>query len=294
MKTRDLLELLLLAAIWGGSFLFTRMATPEMGPVALAGCRVIGAALFLLPLLAWQGQIGLLRQHARHLAVVGLSNSALPFLCYSFAALSLTGGVLSVINATTPLWTAVIAWLWLGERMGRGPMLGLLLGVLGVGWLVLDQIDLRPGASGLGTLLAVLACLCAPLLYGFSANLGRKRMQGVPPMVQAAGSQTAAALWMLIPTLLSWPSGPVSTRTILATLALAVVCTGIAYILLFRLIAHIGASRAVTVTFLIPVFAVGWGAWLLAEPVSLRMMQACGVILLGTGLVTGVLRWPKR
>jgi len=293
MKGRDFAELLLLAAIWGGSFLFTRMAAGEMGAIALAGCRVIGAAAFLLPWVIWQGQLRLMREHAGQLMLVGLTNSALPFLCYSFAALALTGGMSAIFNASTPLWTAVIAWLWLGERPKRGPVLGLFIGMLGVLWLVADQADFRPGATGVSAGLAVLACLAAPLMYGFSANLTRKHIQGVPPMVLATGSQVAASLWLLLPTVLNWPSAAISSRTIWATVALAFLCTGVAYVLFFRLIQNVGASKTVTVTFLIPVFAVAWGHWLLAESVTLKMALACGVILLGTGLVTGLIGWPE-
>jgi drug/metabolite transporter (DMT)-like permease len=294
MKPQDWIELTLLAAIWGGSFLFTRIAAPELGPVALAGCRVIGAALFLLPLLAWQRQLAGLRAHAGRLLLIGLTNSALPFLCYSLAALALTGGVLSVFNATAPLWTMVIAWLWLGERPGKGPVLGLALGVGGVAWLVADQASFKTGSSGVSAGLGMVACLCAPLLYGFSANLTRRTMTGVPAMVQATGSQLAAGLSLLLPTWWMWPAQPLTLTAIGATAALAVVCTGVAYVLFFRLINRIGANRAVTVTFLIPVFAMTWGAAWLHEAITSSMLLACGVILLGTGLVTGALRWPLR
>lgn len=294
MKPQDWIELTVLAAIWGGSFLFTRIAVPELGAVALAGCRVIGAALFLLPLLAWQRQLTGLRTYAGRLLLVGLTNSALPFACYGLAALVLTGGVLSVVNATAPLWTMVIAWLWLGERPGRGPVLGLALGVCGVAWLVADQAHLPAGHAGVSTGLGLLACLCAPLLYGFSANLSRRHMNGVPAMVQATGSQLSAGLWLIGPTCWTWPTHTLTPTALGATAALAIVCTGVAYVLFFRLINRIGASRAVTVTFLIPVFAMAWGGWWLHETITPTMLMACGVILLGTGLVTGVLRWPLR
>lgn len=292
MKQADLLELISLAALWGASFLFMRLGAGEFGPVALSFVRVLGATALLLPLLAKQSQLGALRTHWRPIFVVGLTNSALPFLCFSYAALSINAGLSAVFNAATPLFGAVIAWLWLKDKLTPARIAGLVIGFGGVLWLVWDQAAFKPGASSSGW--AVLACLGATVLYGFSASFTKRYLTGVPPMAVAAGSQLSATLFLALPALWWWPQQMPSAQGWLFAMVLAVACTGLAYLLFFRLIAHIGPANAISVTFLIPVFAVIWGAVFLGERVNLAMALGCAVILLGTSLATGVLRPPSK
>lgn len=290
MSRRDALDMLLLAAIWGASFLFMRLGAAEFGPFALAGLRVLGASACLLPVLIWRGEGAALRQHWRPILLVGLTNSALPFLCFGYAALAITGGLSAIFNATTPLWGALLAWVWLKDKPDRHRLLGLAIGFGGVLWLAGGNASLKPGAAGASPALAVAACLLATLLYGFSANFTRRYLTGVPPMALATGSQLSASLALVGPMAWFWPAqtpGPVAWW---AALALAVLCTGLAYVLYFRLIAQVGATNAISVTFLIPAFAVGWGALFLAESVNATMLLACALVLLGTSLVTGLWR----
>jgi drug/metabolite transporter (DMT)-like permease len=290
MKPRDVAELLLLAALWGASFLFLRVAAPAFGPATLAGLRVAGAAAVLLPLLAWNpAGSAALRTHWRPIAVVGLTNSALPFLGFGFAALTIPAGLASIFNAAAPLFGAAIAWGWLGERPGPSRLLGLAIGFAGVAGLAIAKT--RPGAvdgPALETALAITACIAATVAYGFSANYTRRRLAGVPPLAVAAGSQATAALWLALPMLWWWPVQTPAPMAWGALALLAVACTGLAYLLYFRLIARVGAGNAITVTFLIPGFAVGWGALVLGEPVTGEMLAGCAVILVGTALATGL------
>ncbi len=290
MKTRDLGELLALAALWGASFLFMRLGAGEFGPVALAGLRVVGATLFLLPLLVARGQLAALRAHWRALFAVGIANSALPFLAYSYAALSITAGLSSIFNASTPLWGALIAWLWLKDKPTSWRLLGLAIGFAGVLWLAWDKASFKPGADGLASGWAVGACLAATLLYGWSANFAKRHLAAAPPLVVATGSQLSAAVVLLPPMLWWWPAQTPSATAWIAVALLAVACTGVAYVLYFRLIAHVGPAKAISVTFLIPVFAVLWGWMFLGEGLTLAMGLGCTVILLGTALATGLLR----
>jgi drug/metabolite transporter (DMT)-like permease len=293
VRRSDLLELVTLAALWGASFLFMRMGAAEFGPVALSFVRVAGATAFLLPLLAFKGQLGSLRQHWRAVLVVGITNSALPFLCFSFAALSITAGLSAVFNAATPLFGAVIAWWWLKDRLTPSRIAGLAIGFAGVLWLVWDRASFRPDADGNNSGLAVLACLAATLLYGFSASFTKRHLTGVPPLAVAAGSQMFAALCLAVPAWLCWPERMPSANGWFNALLLALICTGVAYVLFFRLIANVGPANAISVTFLIPVFAVVWGGVFLHEGVSLVMALGCLVIVIGTSLTTGVLKLPR-
>ncbi len=292
MKPADLAELSVLAALWGASFLFMRMGAGEFGPVALAGLRVAGACVFLLPLVLARRQFGVMRAHWRDIAIVGVSNSALPFLAYGYAALSIGAGLSSIFNATSPLWGALIAWLWLKDRLSASRVLGLVIGFGGVMWLVGNRGGLAPAATGASTGWAMAACLAATLCYGWSANFTKRRLRGVAPLAVAAGSQLSAALVLLLPMVWWWPASPPSATSWLAVAALAVACTGVAYLLYFRLIARIGPANAIAVTFMIPVFAVAWGWLFLAERVSPAMALGCAVILAGTALAVGAVNLP--
>jgi drug/metabolite transporter (DMT)-like permease len=288
MKRRDLAELFTLAAIWGASFLFMRLGAAGFGPVPLAMVRVLGATLFLLPALALRGEWLALKRHWKAIFLVGITNSAIPFLCFSYAALSITAGLSSIFNATTPLWGAVFAWLWLKDRLSGWRVLGLAIGFAGVLGLAWEKASFKPGAGSTGW--AVLACLLATLLYGFAANFTKKRLTGVPPMALAAGSQLSSAVALLLPGLWLWPARMPGGSAWLAAVALAVLCTGAAYVLYFRLIAHVGPANAISVTFLIPAFAVLWGALFLHEGITPAMVLGCAVILCGTALVTGLVK----
>lgn len=285
MKPRDLLDLTLLAALWGGSFLFMRYAVPDFGVVPLIWLRVALASVCLLPLLLLKRQFGALRRQAGALTIMSLFNSGLPFLLIAWATLSITAGLASIMNAMTPVFTALIGALWLGDRLDGRRGLGLLLGLAGVALLAADKADFRPGGSGW----AIVAMLLATACYGFAANHTRRYLQGVPALVNATGTQLVSALVLLPPALWSWPERMPGLGPWLATLVLGVACSALAYLLFFRLIARVGASRAVTVTFLVPVFGTLWGALFLGEPVTASMLAGGAVVLLGTGLATGVI-----
>ncbi len=293
MSPRDLVELVLLAALWGGSFLLMRLGAHDFGPPALVFVRVAGAALLLLPLLALRGQLPALRQHWRPIAVVGLLNSALPFVLFVAAAWVLTAGLMSVFNATAPIWGALFAWWWLGDKLTRSRLLGLAIGVVGVVGLSWGKADLKAGDQLISPAVGIAACVAATICYGLSATYSRKNLAGIPPLAVAAGSQAAAALLLALPAWWWWPATNPGHTAWGAAIVLAVACTGVAYVLYFRLIAHVGPTKALAVTFLIPAFAIFWGWTVLGERPTLGTLLGCVVILLGTALATGALAWPK-
>jgi drug/metabolite transporter (DMT)-like permease len=293
LRRRDGAELVLLGAVWGASFLFMRIAAPEFGPLALVFVRVTGASLMLLPLLLARGEGPALRQHWRAIAVVGLLNSALPFVLFVVAALVLGAGLLAVFNATAPIWGALVGWLWLRERLAPGRWLGLAIGLGGVLWLSWGRFDLQPALLGVSPALGIAASLAAAMLYGVAANVSRRHLAGAPPMAVAAGSQLAAAMVLLLPALWAWPAVAPTGHAWAAAAALSVLCTGLAYVMYFRLIAHAGASNAIAVTFLIPGFALLWDWLWLGEVPGLPMLAGCAVILLGTALATGFVALPR-
>ena len=285
-------EFIVLAAIWGASFLFTRLSTVAFGALATAGLRVGIAALVLVPLMLLRGHAGAFAQHWKKVLLVGVTNSAIPFVCFAFALQSISVGLSSILNATVPLFGALIAWMWLGERPGGSRSVGLALGFAGVALLASQKTGVATGQLDIASALGVLACLLACVCYGISASFTRRYLEGVPSLVAATGSQVGATLVLAPLTWWFWPAQTPSSSAWLAAIALGVLCTGAAYILYFRLIANAGPSRALSVTFAIPVFAVIYGVVLLGETVSAWMLGCALVIVLGTSLSTGLWQLP--
>lgn len=280
-----------LAAIWGSSFLFMRHAAMEFGALPTAALRVAVASLFLMPLLHWRGLTPDLRRHWRPVFLVGILNSGIPFACYSFALLHITTGLSAILNATVPLFGALVAWAWLKDRPNGTRMLGLAIGFVGVALLATGKPSVPAGAtpsSETETGWAVLACLVATLCYGISASFTKRYLSALPPLVTATGSQMGATLGLALPALWAWPTHTPGIQAWGSVLVLGVLCTGFAYILFFKLIGIAGPAKALTVTFLVPVFALAYGAILLGERVTPWMLLCGAVILAGTSLSAGL------
>jgi drug/metabolite transporter (DMT)-like permease len=288
MKKSDVATLILLGAIWGASFLFMRMGAAQFGSLALAGMRAIGAALCALPLLWSRQRLAELRANWRSVALIGLSNSALPFVLFSYAAQSLPAGLSAIFDAIAPLLVAASGWLWLDERLSPAQTSGLVIGLTGVVWLIGGSMGFgHGGASGW----AMAACVGANVCYTFGAHYSPRRVQSVSPLTVAIGSQVAAAIMLLPFTLWHWPARSPSLQAWIAMFGLAAACTTLAYVLFYRLLARIGSTRSMAVLYLIPVFGVAWGALFLGEKLTLAMAGGCTVILLGVALTTGMLRF---
>ena len=270
-----------LAAIWGSSFLFIRIGARGLGPAGLVELRVLLAAVALVLYAALsRRRIRILHVWWQYL-VLGATNAAIPFMLVATAELRLDSGFAAILNATTPLFTALVAWLWAKEPFAPGKVLGVLLGGVGVGVLVGGG----PGGHGLGLWFPVGLSLLAALAYGVAGVFSSRHFHGETPLDMAIGQQLAAALWMLPVSLFAlpraWPPGAV----VFSVLMLAVVCTAAAYLLYFALIHSVGAVRTLTATFLVPAFAVVWGALFLHEAVSLRMVLGLLIILSSIALV---------
>jgi len=290
MRTRDLINLLVLGMLWGLSFVLIRVAAPEFGAFALMEARVVMAALVLLPVVVARREAASIRRHWRAIAMLGLVHYAIPFCLLAFALLTLTGGYSAIINASAPLFAGTVAWAWTGERPVPGRIVGLVTGLCGVILLVGGRLDVGAEAAGPAVAAAVLAAFC----YGFAAVLAKQKLTGVSPLAVSAGSMAVASAVLLPIALLYWPDVPPSGNAWGHAAMLGVACTAVAFGLYFRLIAAVGPAKAITVTFLIPVFAVLFGAIFVGESVTPRMLGGGAVILLGTGLSTGVLSWSAK
>ncbi len=290
MKTNPIIEFVALAAIWGSSFVFMRLGAADFGVVATAGARVAIASMLLLPILWFSGHWGALRNNAARVLFIGLINSALPFLMFAYAVMHISTSLSAILNATAPLFGALIAWLWLKDRLTVLQVLGLIIGFAGVALLAAGKASFKPGGGGW----AVLACLVATLCYGYAASYTKRHLRGVHPLAIATGSQLGATLGLALPTAFLWPAHNPGWTPWLSLLVLGVLCSGVAYILYFRLIAQLGPARAITVTFLVPVFAVLYGTTLLGENLTGWMLGCASIVVLGTALSSGVLRLPVR
>jgi drug/metabolite transporter (DMT)-like permease len=293
MTPASIVDFVALAAIWGASFLFMRLAVVEFGVVATAALRVGIAASFLVPLMLFKGHGAAFRRHWGKVCLVGVVNSGLPFLLFAFSLLSITTGLSAILNATVPLFGALVAWWWLKDRPTGSRVLGLVIGFGGVAALAWDKASFKPDAvSGIAPAWAVLACLLATVCYAIAASATKRYLSGLPPLVTATGSQVGATIALAVPALWLRPAEMPSSQAWLALLVLGVLCTGVAYILYFRLIEQAGPSRALAVTFVLPVFAIVYGALFLGEEVTAWMLMWGAVVVLGTALSTGLLKLP--
>ncbi|ELX10368.1 permease of the drug/metabolite transporter [Janthinobacterium sp. HH01] len=282
MSTANLFRLIFLAAIWGGSFLFMRIAAPVLGAAVLIEYRVLFASLFLAVIALVLKKPLNLRQHWKHYLILGLFNSALPFLMFAFAARTLSASLLAVLNATTPLWGTLIGAIWSRHMVSAKVVLGLVLGACGVALLVgFDHVSTKPGAG-----IAIAAVLFASFNYGIASNYA-KQAKAVEPFSNAHGSMWASTL-LVLPALPFFPAPGEPTIGIMgAVLALGVLCSGVAYLIYFRLIQDVGPSSALTVTFLSPLFGILWGMLFLGESVGWYTFVGAAVVITGTVLVTG-------
>jgi drug/metabolite transporter (DMT)-like permease len=292
MPLSSVIDFIALAAIWGSSFLFMRFAVVDFGPLPTAAARVGIAAAFLVPLMLWKGHGPAFRRRWLAVCMVGIVNSAIPFVLFSFALLAITTGLSAILNATVPLFGAVVAWVWLKDRPTATRVLGLAIGFFGVALLAWDGASFKPGASGIAPAWAVLACLGATVCYALAASATKRFLTGLPPLVTATGSQVGAAAGLLLPALWTWPAQAPGTRAWLAVAVLGLLCTGIAYVLYFRLIEQAGPARALAVTFLVPVFAIVYGVLFLDEHVTPWMLACGAIVVCGTALSTGLAKLP--
>lgn len=286
MPLVDLALLVLLGALWGASYIFMRIAGPPLGPIALMAGRVLIAAGFLVAIARALHQLPDFRARWRQFLVIGAIGNAIPFVLIGNAVLHLNASIAAILNATVPLFTTIVASLWIREPLGPRKILGASLGIAGVcallGW---SPLPVTPTTLG-----ATAQTLLAALSYALTAVFARRYFAALTPL-QAAVGQVCGACVLLTPLALAAP--PAATPTwaaICALLALALPCTVLAYLIYFRLIANIGPTKASVVTFLIPPFGILWGVAFLDEPLNAGVLAGLGIILASVWLVLGARR----
>lgn len=291
MSRRDLMRLFLLGAIWGGSFIFMRLLAPAIGAFMTVELRLLLAGIALFIGFKATGFDFGWRVFWKKYFITGAVNSALPFCLYAYAALHISASSMAILNSSTPLFGVVFSALWLGEKLTGQKIAGLVMGSLGV---ALVARAASGGSDIDGEFIpAVLACLGGSACYAIAGIYIKKFAADVKPVGMAACSQLAAAV-ILLPSFLHFP--PLETFTpvlIGSVLVLSLVCSAIAYLLYFGLIASAGPSKALTVTFLVPAFGMVWGGIFLHETVTLPMLAGCALIIAGTACVIGLFTGKK-
>ncbi|CAK1874567.1 Drug/metabolite transporter (DMT)-like permease [Vibrio crassostreae] len=277
------LKLIMLAAIWGGSFLFMRIAANPLGPAVLIEARVLCAAVTLLLVSFYLKRKLSFNAHAKHFFILGLFNTALPFLFFAYAAQTLNASTLAILNSTAPIWAAIIGAIWTKTTLEARVLLGLGTGVTGVGVLVgWDAMNI-----GQEAILPIFAAVMAAFSYGIASNY-TKQAPKVEAFNNAHGSMWAAVL-IVLPFVFFMPMQEAPNLTItMSVILLGAVCTGLAYLLYFNLINELGAPSALSVTFLIPVFGILWGNLFLDEAIGINTVVGSILVITGTMLVTGM------
>ena len=288
MQGRDVLGLIVLSVLWGSAYLFMRAAVPAFGPAALIALRMAIAVAVLLPLLAWRGGFAQLGRHPLALLVQAVPYTALPFLMLGFAAQHLTAGLLAVLNATAPLFAALLAHFVFDEPLGRWRSAGLVVGFAGVALLTGGSVSFR-SAQGL---LAVAAVLATSAIWALAANHTRRRLGGMDALALTVGSLGLASLALAPLAAANWPALPPGPRAWVEMAFLGVASSGLGFLLYYRLLRRIGPVRAMSVTFLNPVVAFVAGALYLGETVTWQTVGGAAVVLAGTALALGL--WPSQ
>ncbi len=288
MPISEILRLVLLSAIWGGSFLFLRIATPDFGPFPVVWLRVTLAAMCLSPVLFRHENRQCLRSSGPGMLVMALLGAAIPFSLLSYATLTLETGTTAVINALTPVFTMLVTLAWVRQAPSRWQILGLAAGLTGILILTWDQLSFQKGGGGWAVAAALLATIC----YSVATNFLKIRMARATAQAVTFGSMAGASLLLAPLALLAWPAQPASAGSWIAVILLAVLCTALAYLIFYRLMTRVSALAATSVTFLVPVFAFLWGWLVLGESITLQTVIGMVIAMSGTALTLGL--WPRK
>ena len=283
MNGRQFTQLVLLSAVWGGSFPLIRVAVPAFGPIAMACLRCALAALVLSAIMRWTRQAWPARAHWRSLTGLGILTLVVPFILYNWAGLVLPAGYSAVLNATAPMFGVLAGVMWAQERFTPSKGVGCVLGFLGVTLL----LGLGPVNPDLDVVLAALACVAAAGCYGFGAIFMKRATLAHHALPASALVHLTSALVLVPAAVATAPSQAVGMPALLALLVLGAFTSGFTYWISMRLMREIPASASTSSAFLIPLFGVSWGALFLDEPLTPGLLPGVLLILIASALLTG-------
>ena len=276
MENKYWILITILGAVWGSAFMFIKIATPELGPIALVNIRLAVAGLIFIPFLLQKKYLKHFKSNIKNILVLSIVNTALPFSLFAFASLESSSNMLSILNGTTAIMAVVISTIWLKVKLNVYQIMGVFVGLFGI--IVLanpDNIYISTKAT--------IFCLGAAFCYALSANYIQKFAHKTNTTVLIGWSLVIASILLIPLTLLNLPSQFPSPKVIFSILWLGVISTGIAFLGYVRLIEKIGAVKTATVAYFIPVFGVIWGYIFLSEPITLQIL--IGMMLILTGII---------
>ena len=293
MKIRDLIDFLILGALWGGSYLFMRLSTGSINPYAMAELRLVIATLFIGLILVikpgWHRHLHLPKSQWHKLFILAILNSALPFLMIAYAIQYINAGTGAILNTTAPLWGAVIASIFFRDHLNKSRSLGLLIGFVGVIYLMWGRASFESG----GLALPVIAAMIGTISYGIASNFLKHYCHGWHPIMITFWSLLISSILLFVPTVIHWPQNSIPPMAWLGIAGLGIFSTAIAYLIFFRLIERTSPSVAMTVTFVVPLFSMLWGELFLGEEVTSRMLLGTVIVLIGTALAIGLVSFGK-
>jgi drug/metabolite transporter (DMT)-like permease len=293
VKIKNIIDFILLSALWGGSYVFMKFTAGFIEPIVVAESRMLIAAvclgLFSLFNRHWWQYLRMTWPQYQKTFVISIFNSVIPFTLFTYAMQYLNAGIGAILNATSPIWTAIIAAFWLKDRLSPYRLFGLFLGFLGIVLLVWGKVSFSVGGLGL----PFLASIGVTISYGFATNYMKKYCEGIHPIGMTLVSMIIGSFILAIPAYQHFPTGFVPNSAWIGMLGLGVGSTAVAYFLFYRLIEQTSPAIAISTTFLVPVFSILWGDIFLNEEPTLQMMVCGGIILLGTALAVGILPLKK-
>ena len=274
MENKYWILITILGAVWGSAFMFIKIATPELGPIALVNIRLAVAGLIFIPFLLQQKYLKHFRRNFKNILVLSVINTALPFSLFAYASLESSSNMLSILNGTTAIMAVVISTIWLKIRLNFFQIMGVFIGLFGI--VVLANPD-----NVYISMKATIFCLSAAFCYALSANYIQKFAYKTNTIVLIGWSLVIATVLLLPITFFNLPSQLPSNNVIFSILWLGVISTGVAFLGYVRLIEKVGAVKTATVAYFIPVFGVIWGYIFLGEPITLQILIGMILILIG-------------
>ena len=276
MENKYWILITILGAVWGSAFMFIKIATPELGPIALVNIRLAVAGLIFIPFLLQEKYLKHFRSNLKNILVLSIINTALPFTLFAYASLESTSSMMTILNGTTAIMAVVISTIWLKISLNFFQIGGVFIGLFGI------VVLANPDNVYISTK-ATIFCLAAAFCYALSANYIQKFAYKTNTTVLIGWSLVIAAILLIPLTLLNLPAKFPSTNVIFSILWLGVISTGIAFLGYVRLIEKVGAVKTATVAYFIPVFGVIWGYVFLGEPITLQIL--IGMMLILTGII---------
>lgn len=274
MELKDWILLTALAAIWGSAFMFIKISAVDFGPILLVTLRLLIASLVFMPFLLRKKKRSLFKSYLPAILIIAIVSNAIPFTMFAYASLGATSNMLGILNGTTAFLTTVIAYFWLKESVSLKQIVGLLLGFIGL------LILVNP-SNGSTTFIASMCAMIGSLCYAFNATYLQKYHSNSDKIVLIGWSMLFGGFFMIPIASFNLPDAMPDTNSILALFWLAVISTGVGYLAYVRLIDRIGAVKTVTLTYLLPVFSIIWGAIFLQEKITSIILGGFIFVMIG-------------